>query len=352
MTDQQGVILVVDDNPINRKVLTRNLLHEGFTCEVAEDGAQAMAFLRSRTCDVVLLDLMMPEMDGFQVLEAMKADAVLQHLPVIVISSLDQTENAIRCIEMGATDYIMKPFDPVFLRARVNASLARKRLHDLEKALLHQIQMEQEQSERLLLNVLPAPIAQRLKQGEQVIVDSFSEVTVVFADIVGFTSLAAKSSPDEIVNLLNAVFSIFDGLTNKYQLEKIKTVGDAYMVAGGLPLPRAGHLESAANMALDIQKIFSEFKAASGEPVRVRIGIHTGPVVAGVIGMQKFIYDLWGDTVNVASRLESHGSPGQIQVSAEVYTRLQGRYLFEPRGITEIKGRGAMETYWLVGRQD
>jgi PAS domain S-box-containing protein len=215
-----------------------------------------------------------------------------------------------------------------------------------EEELRHQRQT----AERLLLNILPQPIAERLKRNPQTIADSFDEVTVLFADIAGFTHLSARSSPIELVSLLNQVFSAFDQLADKYDLEKIKTIGDAYMVVGGLPKPRPDHLDAIARMALDLQQEIVHFKTKDNVPISLRIGIHTGPVVAGVIGAKKFIYDLWGDTVNVASRMESQGETGRIQVTETVFNRLKHRYLFERRGLIEVKGKGEMLTYWLVGR--
>ena len=210
---------------------------------------------------------------------------------------------------------------------------------------------EKEKSESLLLNILPFPIAQRLKEEQGYIADSFPEVTVLFADIVGFTVLSTRLSPTELVEILNIIFSEFDRLAEKHGLEKIKTIGDAYMVVGGLPTPRSDHAEAIANMALDMQKEITQFNATTGEAFSIRIGIHSGPVVAGVIGIKKFIYDLWGDTVNTASRMESHGIPGCIQLSAATYQLLQDKYLLEERGHIAIKGKGVMNTYFLNGKK-
>ncbi len=242
-------------------------------------------------------------------------------------------------------------------------TLLNRTSEDLEQAL-RQVQAEQEVSERLLLNILPGPIAERLKRGERIIADSFPEVSLLFVDIAEFTPLAADISPTRLVFLLNQIFSTFDKLARKYGLEKIKTIGDAYMVAGGLPIPRPDHAEAIAEMALDIQEIIPPFAEAIAEmekippfkrtdngPLRVRVGIHTGPVVAGVIGINKFSYDLWGDTVSIASRMESQGIDGRIQVSMATYERLKDNYFFEERGKILVKGKGEMSTYFLVGRK-
>ncbi len=216
---------------------------------------------------------------------------------------------------------------------------------------MKQIQAEQAKSEGLLLNILPKAIADRLKLGENTIVDSLPEVTVLFADLVGFTELAARISSEEMVRMLDDIFSTFDRLAQEQGLEQIKTIGDAYMVVGGLPTPRADHAVAIAELALNMQAAVREFFTGYKTPIRIRIGINSGPVVAGIIGRHKFAYDLWGDTVNIASRMESHGQPGRIQVSEATYARLRDNYEFADRGRIEIKGKGAMATYFLERRK-
>jgi adenylate cyclase len=210
---------------------------------------------------------------------------------------------------------------------------------------------EHARSERLLRNVLPAPVAARLKRRDEVIADRFEEATVLFADIVDFTPLSAALPPEEVVELLDDVFTTFDRLVDERGLEKIKTIGDAYMVAGGIPVPRADHCEAVADMALGMLRECDGWRA-KGRELRLRIGIDTGPVVAGVIGRRKFIYDLWGDTVNTASRMESHGVPGSIQVTERVRERLCDRYRFESREPIDVKGKGIMPAWILLGPQD
>jgi len=209
-----------------------------------------------------------------------------------------------------------------------------------------------QRSEDLLLNILPPSIARRLKLDGGTIADAFAGVTVLFADIVGFTRLAARLSPERVVGLLNDLFCRFDDVAGHLGLEKIKTIGDCYMVAGGLPEPRADHADAVARMSLAMLRIVAELAAHTGEPLDVRIGIHSGPVVAGVIGKRKFIYDLWGDTVNIASRMESHGVPGAIQLSAASRQLLDGKYRLHPRGKIDVKGKGEMETWLLEGEHD
>ena len=210
---------------------------------------------------------------------------------------------------------------------------------------------ERERSERLLLNVLPAPVADRLKLRQELIADAFEDITVLFADVVQFTNLAASLSADQVVGILDTVFTVFDGLSTQFGLEKIKTIGDCYMVVGGLPVPREDHVEALADMALAMQASVKELNAQHGWNLAFRIGLHCGPAVAGVIGRQKFIYDLWGDTVNTASRMESHGIPGEIQVTEAVYERLAEKFEFVLRGRLEVKGKGLMDTYLLQARR-
>jgi class 3 adenylate cyclase len=206
-----------------------------------------------------------------------------------------------------------------------------------------------QRSEDLLLNILPPSIAGRLKATRGTIADGFSEVTVLFADIVGFTTLSAQRAPHRIVELLNELFCHFDDLADRLGLEKIKTIGDCYMVAAGLPEPRDDHAEAIAHMALEMLRVVHEMAAKHGEALDVRVGIHTGPVVAGVIGKRKFVYDLWGDTVNTASRMESHGVPGAIQVSDDCRRLLDGKFKLSRRGEIDVKGKGKMETWLLEG---
>ncbi len=346
-----GKILVVDDNESNRNMLSRRLERQGHRVRLAEDGKRALEMLREQDFDLVLLDVMMPEMDGYQVLEHLHADDKLRGLPVIMISALDQLDTVVKSIELGAEDYLPKPFNPTVLRARIGACLEKKRLRDRERAYMKKLRSEQERSEQLLLNILPRPIAERLKEGQRTIADVFPDVTVLFADLVGFTRMSEQLPPAELVAMLNKIFSMFDQLAEKHGLEKIKTIGDEYMAASGLPMPRPDHAEAMAEMALDMLAVIERFNAKRNRGVRIRIGMNCGPVTAGIIGTKKFAYDLWGDTVNIASRMESHGIANAIQVTEATYKRLRHKYAFQRRGIIHVKGKGALCTYFLVGRR-
>jgi len=212
------------------------------------------------------------------------------------------------------------------------------------------LDLERQKSESLLLNILPVSIAQRLKEDNSIIADHFDSTTVLFSDIVGFTALSDQMTPKELVSRLNRIFCAFDDLTEKHGLEKIKTIGDAYMVAGGFPEVRDGHAKDVSAMALDMLKAVVDCNHGYEQPVSIRIGIHTGPAVAGVIGIKKFVYDVWGDTVNTASRMESSSLPGRIQLSEQAIASLEDDFMIEERGTIEIKGKGSMKTFWLLGR--
>ncbi len=216
---------------------------------------------------------------------------------------------------------------------------------------LEVISAERSRYQELLVSILPHSIADRLQRGERRIADHFDESTVLFADIAGFTKVSAAHTPDEMVDYLNRIFGQFDTLVEKHEVEKIKTIGDAYMVAGGIPRERPNHTEAIANLALDMIEVAKLTKGPDAKPVQLRVGIHTGPLIAGVIGQSRFLYDLWGDTVNVASRMESLGEAGRIQVTEDVYLRLRGNYDFERRGEIDVKGKGSMATWYLTGRQ-
>ena len=278
-------ILVVDDNASNRDLLSRRLVREGHSVTAAESGASALALTTAESFDLVLLDLMMPGMSGFEVLRRLKANTSTRHIPVIMISALDELDSTVRCIEAGAEDYLPKPFNPVLLRARIGACLEKKRLLD-------ELRAEKEHSEALLLNILPRTIVERMRRGETVIADRVAEATILFADLVDFTSLAARFSPEETVALLGDIFSRFDGLTARHGLEKIKTTGDGYMVAGGLPEERPDHAAAVAEMALAMFDAVATAGRTVSEPLRLRIGLNTGALIAGVLGTHKFVYDV------------------------------------------------------------
>lgn len=337
-----GKVLVVDDLLQNIRVVGSVLSSAGFQVMLATSGSQALRALTYEIPDLILLDLLMPDMNGVEVCQRLKSDPVTRDVPVIFLTASNDTEHLELAFEAGAVDYVLKPFKTNELLARVRAHIELKQSRDVISRL-------RDQAERLLLNILPAPIAERLKRGEQV-VDDFPEVTVCFMDMVAFTPMVASIPPHEMVACLNEVFATIDQIVEAYGLEKIKTIGDAYMVASGLPLQRPDHATSMAEMALDVQVAMADLRRGTGRDVHLRLGMHSGPVVAGIIGKKKFLYDLWGDTVNTASRMESSGVADHIHLSAATHTLLGARYTYATRPPLHIKGKGWMQTYFLTGR--
>ena len=341
-------VLIVDDVRLERKILRRFLEGEGYDVSTARDGMEALELLQAKRFDLVLLDIIMPRMYGNKVLQRMRANPRMRHIPVIMMSAVDDTENIARCIELGAEDYMTKPHNRVLLKARISNCLQKKVLRDQEALFLKKIEDDKQQTERLLFNMVPQPIAEKLKTGERVIVDYFSEVTVMFADIVGYTRMSSRLPTSEMIEILHSLFSTFDGLTQKYGLEKIKTIGDSYMVVGGIPEYFVEHATAIAEMAMEMREVLKEYKTSDGQMLSMRFGINTGPVRVGIIGTRKFSYDLWGDTVNIASRMESHGMPDEIHVSEVSAAYLEDYFHLEKRAETiHIKGKGDMATFFL-----
>jgi class 3 adenylate cyclase len=340
-------VLVVDDNAASRDALARRLTREGHKVVTAADGASALELVASQEFDLVLLDLIMPEMNGFEVLRRLKATEHTSHVPVIVISALDELDSVVRCIESGAEDYLTKPFNPVLLRARISASLEKKRLRDREKKFIQDLEQERQRSESLLLNILPRIVIDRMRDGEKVIADRITDATILFCDLVGFTALSQELSADRTIEFLSGIFSAFDRLAVEHGVEKIKTIGDAYMAAAGVPEPQADHALRIVTLAPRMLETVDAIAKETGLKLQARIGVHSGPIVAGVIGTHKFVYDVWGDTVNTASRMESHSLAGRIQISAATRAALGDRFEVESRGMVDIKGKGMMETYFL-----
>lgn len=485
-------LIIVDDDAEVLHLLHRLLSQQGYRIQVAESGRQAIDCILAARPELVLLDLLLPDIDGYSLCQQLKRNPLTAEIPVIVLSSLVDSLDKVKAFQAGATDYITKPFavQEVLVRVQnqlrlaqqrqqlsqqnalltqevqertqmelalvaaemnyrsifenatvgifkasaqgqllsVNPSMARLygyesaqdmvatiedisrqiylqpkrrdelvvylnrfdkitdaesevfrkdgtsfwvsediwKVWDKSGAFLHyegivhdiserrqmetELRQQRQQADRLLVNILPYRIAQRLKGGARTIAESLDQVSVLFADLVDFTAASNEMTPRQLVKLLNEIFSMFDQLAEFHRLEKIKTIGDAYMVAGGLPTPIDDHAAAIAQFALDICEAIKQYPRPDGKTFQIRVGINTGPVVAGVIGRRKFAYDLWGDTVNVASRMEATGEAQRIQVTPDLYERLKDQFQFEQRGYVAVKGRGQMMTYWLVGR--
>lgn len=318
----RGFILVVDDEEQNRSLLRDPLEAKGYEIDEAQNGLEALQKIAARQPDVILLDLMMPKMDGFEVCRRLRKDVKTAHIPVLMVTALSERKERLMGIESGANDFLNKPVDIQDVILRVGNAVYSKHLHD-------ELHAEQIKSEALLLNILPASIAERMKQGEVAITDSHSDVTVLIANLIGFTSLLAHVDPSQIVQLLNEVFSAFDDLVEKYELQKLKTVGDSYIVVGGVSTPRANHREAMIELAIEFQREIGRLNQQYDMSLRLRIGISSGPLVAGVIGRKKFAYDIWGETVNLAWRLESSAEPGTIQISESTFEAVRDKYNFE-----------------------
>jgi adenylate cyclase len=354
----QAGILIVDDQHANVLLLERMLRGAGYASIASTmDPHQVCELHRQNRYSLILLDLLMPGMDGFQVMEGLKEIETDGYLPVLVITA--QPDHKLRALQAGARDFITKPFDLAEVLMRVHNMLEVRLLHLETKKLYDRIVAEQKVSERLLLNVLPHAIAQRLKGQPgaivngfpEIIADSFPEATILFAGLHDFSRLTERMAAADVVTLLNKIYSRFDALVQKLGLEKIKIMGESYMIAAGVPVPRPDHAEAIAEAALALQQEIARHDAPNEETFSLRIGIDTGPVVAGVIGKTKFSYDVWGETVNTAWHMETYGAPGRIQVNETTYATLRDKYLFEDRGEFYLKDKGELKTYYLKGRK-
>jgi class 3 adenylate cyclase/CheY-like chemotaxis protein len=345
-------ILIVDDEPFNRDVLTQELELLDHDAVTAIHGRDALDRLAGETFDLILLDIMMPEMAGYEVLRRLKDDARLRHVPVIMISALGDLDSVVRCIELGAEDYLPKPFDPVLLRARIGACLEKKRWRDQEIAYLERIERQMEEIERersradrLLHVILPPSAVSELKARDRVTPRRYEQVAVLFSDIVSFTSYCERHPAEEVVANLDQLTRACEELISAHGLEKIKGVGDGVVATANLLEPHAAPVMASVRCA------FAMAEAARANPAgwQIRVGIHVGPVVAGVVGQSKFTFDLWGDTVNLAARLSDLGETGAVHLSEAAWRRLDGRARGQPLGPVALKGKGEIEVWRCEG---
>ena len=335
-------VLVVDDKQSNRDLLCSMLRREGLVGEEASSAEEALNLLEDRDYDLILLDLVMPGVTGYDLLLQLKESPRFRRLPVLMISGDNELDSAIRCIELGAEDFLQKPFNRVLLKARISACIGKKHLAD-------EMEAQNERYKSLLHRILPAAVVKRLDSGEQQIADRFEATSILFSDLVGFTKLSSRLSPAVLIKTLDRVFSAFDAIAEEHGVEKIKTIGDAYMAATGLPESRIDHADALIKMGLAMITKLAELRETLGLPLEMRIGIHSGPVAAGIIGENRFLYDVWGDTVNIASRLEANGQPGHIHISEETRLALtESGYSLIPTGGVHLKGKGFVESYLLT----
>jgi adenylate cyclase len=334
-----GSLLVVDDTIMNRDLLARMLTQQGHQVDVAINGREALEMIRTQPFDLILLDIMMPEVNGFQVLEALKADPVLRHLPVIVISAVGDLDSIARCIKLGAEDHLAKPFNPVILKARINACLEKKRLRDQEESYLLEVQREKQRADDLLRVILPESVVEELKATNSVKPRLHENVAVLFCDIEGFTTYCEQHHPDEVVTHLQQLVVVYEELTTRYQMQKIKTIGDAFMATAGLLTPVENPVLNCVRCGLEM------ICAAQKLEWHVRVGVHVGPVMAGVVGHKQYLYDIWGDTVNTAARIERLGPVDAVSVSDVAWAQIATVCEGESLGVFQAKGKGELELF-------
>jgi DNA-binding response OmpR family regulator len=332
---------VVDDNESNRDLLQRRLGRLGYNISTAENGHEALEMVSGKFYDLVLLDIMMPGLNGYEVLENMKADEKVSHIPVIMISALEEIDSVVKCLELGADDYLTKPFNMVLLKARVGACLERKALRDKEMLQRHQIEAEMHRADELLRVILPENVMEELKETNQVKPRRHEDIAVLICDIVGFTPYCEKNEPEEVLANLGLLTVLFEQQTLKYGLEKINAVGDEFLAASGLSGENG-------NRVLDCVRCgFEMIRSARSLPSKweVRVGINVGPVIAGIVGHRKFLFGLWGDTVNTAARTQTSSEVGTVYVTKLAWDQISDLCQGESRGIFDVKGKGPMEMF-------
>jgi len=340
MAENPPTILVVDDDENNRYTLIRRLGREGYTEVVeAHDGLQALNALATRPVDLILLDVMMPKMDGYQVLEHLKAEPALRDIPVIMISAVDALESVVRCIELGAEDYLQKPFNATLLRARIGASLEKKRLRDQAAAHLQAIEAERLRADDLLHAILPAGAVQELKITNAVKPRRYDNVAVLFCDIVEFTAYCDRNPPEQVVSELQGLIERFEDIIAQHRMEKIKTIGDAFLATAGLLQRVEDPLLTSLRCGLAMVEAAKQAKPHWG----VRVGVHHGMVVAGIVGRRQFLFDLWGDTVNTAARITACADVNSVFVSQHLWHRVGDQGHGTSRGSYDLKGKGRIE---------
>ena len=343
-------ILIVDDARANLDLLAHSLSHL-YLLSFATSGEAALKMAANLALDLVLLDIVMPTMDGYETCRRLREIPHLQNVPILFMSALGELKSKTDGFDAGGVDYLTKPLEMAEVLARVEVHLKLKTLVDTQKTLLAELSEERDRTDLLLHNILPPSIAEQLKNGETVPARRHESTSVVFADLAGFTVAAHEHDPTEIVNFLNEVFSHFDLLAIRHGLYKIKTIGDCYMAVAGLSEAHPDHAQRAARFSLEAFPILDRVGKSMGIDLGLRVGIHSGPVIAGVIGINKFAYDLWGDTVNIASRMESHGVAGRLHVSGATHELLEQEFECEPREEMEIKGCGKMRTWFVRGEK-
>jgi len=341
-------VLIVDDARATLDLLAHTLTHL-YNLSFATSGEAAIKLASNIAFDIILLDIVMPTIDGYETCRKLRELPHLQNVPIIFMSALNEIKSKTDGFNAGGVDYLTKPLEMAEVVVRIEVHLKLKGLLDTQKQLLSELGEERERTDYLLHNILPPSIAEQLKNGEQVPALMHEKTTIVFADLCGFTGIAHRHTPREIINILNEIFSQFDLIAIRHGLYKIKTIGDCYMAACGLSEAYFDHATRSARFALDLFPAIERIRQLLGMELGLRVGMHSGPVIAGVVGINKFAFDLWGDTVNIASRMESHGESGRVHLTATVRDLIESEFECEARGEIEIRGRCTLQAWWLKG---
>jgi len=344
-----GTILIIDDQPAVLELWQRQVEFFGYKAVPAEHWSTILKAVKNTKIDLVLLQMLMLKTNSFALLKKIKLQHEFKSIPVIAISPLKKNQVAEKCFQLGAIDYLTQPLHHAIFRVRVNECIEKKQLLDKEKEYTANIQEQKQKIENFSLNGLPQSIVERLENDKTFVAERSEEASVLFADIAEFSQVIDQLSPQQTVRLLNIIFSAFDAIVDKYKVEKIKTIGDNYMAIAGIPIPNHDHAEAIAQAALAMQNTMATINKKMGINIHLRIGINSGPVIAGIIGSKKIIYDAWGKTVNLASRIEAQSQASKIQVSESTYNLLKNKYNFIYRGEIEVRSFGKLKLYFLLG---
>ncbi len=347
MIKKEETILVVEDSQVNRELLVYILNKQKYHVLQADSGQAALEIIKENTPDLILLDIVMPGMDGYALCSRLKQNARTQDVPVIFISALDSTDSKLTGFELGCADYITKPFQPEEVLVRCATQLKISHIqHQLEEQN-KQLEREKRKSEALLFDVFPSRVARDLMAHGTSPTQFFKEVSVCFVDIVGFTGIVSRLDPEFVIRELNDIFTGFDQIAIEYQCERIKTIGDAYLFCCGVPDANEKHALRIVSAAKEMVAFLENRNRASAQQWQVRAGVHSGELVAGLVGARKNLYDIFGDTVNIASRMEEHSLPMQVNISKATHTLLQDDFIFTKRSEIEVKGKGLVSMYFV-----
>ena len=332
MNREKSTVLVVDDATENIDVIV-GLLKEQYKVKAAVNGMKALKIIEKNPPDLILLDIMMPEMDGYEVIQALKAHPATRDIPVIFLTGKTEASDETKGFELGAVDYISKPFNPAVVKARVDTQM--------------ELIQRRKETERLLNNILPGKVIEELKESGNSKPELFPNVTVLFSDFVNFTDISTTTAPETLISELSELFTVFDNIMEKNGCERIKTIGDAYLAVCGMPDSDANHAENVVRAATEIIAFLNDRNSSAPLKWEARIGVHSGPVVGGIVGTKKYIYDVFGDTVNTASRIETSSEPMKVSISDSTQKLLPETFHCTSRGPVELKGKGVLELFFV-----